>query len=68
MKLKLKKGNIAVVIAGAHKGKKAKVLAIHRTKLKVILEGVNIQTHFHKEKGIYKKEGWIDYSNIKPTA
>ena len=65
MKLKVKKGSEAIVIAGADKGKKGKVLSINHHTLKVRLAGVRIQTHFDKKEGIQKKEGWIDYSNIK---
>ena len=67
MKL-LKKGQEALVIAGSEKGKKGKILAIHRRLLKVRLSGVRIQTHFDKKNGIQKKEGWIDYSNVKPVG
>ncbi len=67
MKLKVKKGSEAIVIAGADKGKKGKVLSINHNTLKVRLAGVRIQTHFDKKEGIQKKEGWIDYSNIKPV-
>ncbi len=65
MKLKLKKGDEALVITGADKGKKAKVLSIDPDKLKVRLQGVRVQTHFDKKEGIQKKEGWIDYSNVR---
>ena len=65
MKLKIKKGDEALVIAGSEKGKKAKVLAIDVNKLKARLQGVRVQTHFDKKEGIQKKEGWIDYSNIR---
>lgn len=65
MKLKLKKGDEAQVVTGSEKGKKAQVLQINRHLLKVRLQGVKIQTHFDKKKGIQKKEGWIDYSNVK---
>ena len=64
MKLKIKKGDEALVIAGAEKGKKSKVLEIDVRKLKVRLQGVRVQTHFDKKEGIQKKEGWIDYSNV----
>ena len=53
------------VIAGSEKGKKAKLLNLNRKNLKVRLEGVKIQTHFDKKEGIQKKEGWIDYSNVR---
>ncbi len=65
MKLKLKKGDSALVVAGSEKGKSGKVLAMDRLRLKVRLEGLRIQTHFDKKEGIQKKEGWIDYSNVK---
>ena len=65
MKLKIKKGDQVLVIAGAEKGKKSKVLEIDSGKLKVRLQGVRVQTHFDKKEGIQKKEGWMDYSNIR---
>lgn len=65
MKLKMKKGDEALVIAGAEKGKKSKVLEIDISKLKVRLQGVRVQTHFDKKEGIQKKEGWMDYSNVR---
>lgn len=68
MKLKIKKGDVLEVIAGSEKGKKAKLLEVNRKKLKVRLEGVKIQTHFDKKEGIQKKEGWIDYSNVRFSA
>ena len=63
MKMKLKKGDEALVIAGSQKGKRSKVLEINSDTLKVRLQGVRVQTHFDKKEGILKKEGWIDYSN-----
>ena len=65
MKLKIKKGDSVLVTAGAEKGKKATVLAVDSKKLKVLLKGVRMQTHFDKKEGILKKEGWLDYSNVK---
>ena len=65
MKLKIKKGDQVLVIAGAEKGKRSKVLEIDSGKLKVRLQGVRVQTHFDKKEGIQKKEGWMDYSNIR---
>ena len=65
MKLKIKVGDEVQVIAGGEKGKKGAVLDLipHQQKIKV--KDVKIQTHFDKEKGIQKKEGFIDYSNVK---
>ena len=68
MKLKLKKGDEAIVIAGSEKGKRGKVLEMNRQTLKVRLEGIRIQTHFDKKEGIQKKEGWIDYSNVRLSS
>lgn len=68
MKLKLKKGDEALVITGADKGKKAKILEVNPGNLKVRLQGVRVQTHFDKKEGIQKKEGWIDYSNVRFVA
>ena len=68
MKLKLKKGDEALVITGVDKGKKSKVLEIDSDKLKVRLQGVRVQTHFDKKEGIQKKEGWVDYSNVRLVA
>jgi len=68
VKLKLKKGDEAIVIAGAEKGKRAKVLEMDRKTLKIRLEGVRVQTHFDKKKGIQKKEGWVDYSNVRVAS
>ena len=64
-KLKIKKGDKALVITGADKGRQAKVLEVDRHHLKARLQGVCVQTHFDKKEGIQKKEGWIDYSNIR---
>ncbi len=65
MKLKIKKGDTVEVISGADKGKKGAVLAINSDKLKILVQGVKMQTHFERENGIQLKEGFIDYSNVK---
>lgn len=65
MKLKIKKGATVQVIAGSDKGKSGKVLEIKTEPLKIKVQGVKIQTHFDKKEGILKKEGFIDYSNVK---
>jgi large subunit ribosomal protein L24 len=64
-KLKIKKGATVQVIAGADKGKKGTVLAVNTSAMKVQIEGVKVQTHFDKKEGLLKKEGFIDYSNVK---
>jgi len=64
-KLKIKEGDTVEVIAGADKGKKGEVMDLDRRRLKIRVRGVRMQTHFDKEEGQFKKEGLIDYSNVK---
>ena len=65
MKLKIKVGDEVQVITGNDKGKKGSVLEILPLKQKIRVKEVRVQTHFDKEKGIQKKEGLIDYSNVR---
>ncbi len=65
LKLKIKKGDKVQVIAGADKGKKGTVLEVSPTAMKIKVEGVKVQTHYDKKDGLLKKEGFIDYSNVK---
>ena len=65
MKLKIKRGATVQVIAGADKGKKGEVLAVDSQNMKIKVQGVKVQTHFDKKEGLLKKEGFIDYSNVK---
>ncbi len=65
LKLKIKKGDKVQVIAGADKGKKGAVLEVSPTAMKIKVEGVKVQTHYDKKDGLLKKEGFIDYSNVK---
>ncbi len=65
MKLKIKKGDTVQIIAGSDKGKKGSVMEVKPTALKIKVQGVRVQTHFDKKEGILKKEGFIDYSNVK---
>ncbi len=65
MKLKIKKGATVQVIAGADKGKKGSVLSVDARNMKIQVQGVKVQTHYDKKDGLLKKEGFIDYSNVK---
>ncbi|AHI05149.1 50S ribosomal protein L24 [Bdellovibrio bacteriovorus W] len=65
MKLKIKKGATVQVITGSDKGKKGTVLSVDAKAMKVQVQGVKVQTHFDKKDGLLKKEGFIDYSNVK---
>ncbi len=66
----IKRGDIAVVIAGAHKGKRGKVLSILRETNRVIVEGVALakrhtKARSEKEKGgIIEREAAIHRSNV----
>ncbi len=65
IKLKIRKGDTVQVLAGADKGKKGEVIAIDPTALKIKVQGVRVQTHYDKKEGMLKKEGFVDYSNVK---
>jgi len=66
----IKRGDAAVVIAGAHKGKRGKVLQILREDNRVIVEGVamikrHTKARSEKEKGgIIEREAAIHRSNV----
>lgn len=65
IKLKIRKGDTVQVISGADKGKKGEVVAVDPKALKIKVQGVRVQTHFDKKEGLLKKEGLVDYSNVK---
>ena len=64
MKLKIKKGQKVKVICGGDKGKTGDVLNVDPTNLKIKVSGVAVRTHFDKKEGMFKSEGYIDYSNV----
>lgn len=64
-KLKIKKGATVQVIAGGEKGKKGTVMEVNPTRMKVRVQGIRVQTHYDKKEGLLKKEGYLDYSNVK---
>ena len=65
MNLKIRKGDTVQVISGQDKGKKGTVIEVKPTALKIKIQGVKVQTHYDKKDGLLKKEGFIDYSNVK---
>ncbi|AGH94993.1 KOW motif-containing protein [Pseudobdellovibrio exovorus] len=65
MSLKIRKGDTVQVISGADKGKKGSVLEVKPSAMKIKIQGVKVQTHYDKKDGLLKKEGFIDYSNVK---
>jgi large subunit ribosomal protein L24 len=60
--MKIKKGDNVIIIAGASKGKKGKVLKAIPSESKVVVEGVNMRKKAHKA----KKKG--DISQILEIA
>ena len=69
MKLSVKKGDNVLVITGKDSGKTGEVLEAKDGK--VVVSGVNIQTHHRKPRnkddkgGIMKTEGAVDASNVQ---
>jgi large subunit ribosomal protein L24 len=55
--LDIKKGDLVVVIAGKDKGKQGKVLKTIPEEGKVIVEGVNMQTHFQERRTNFCPQG-----------
>ncbi len=59
-KLRLKKGDNVIVLAGKYKGKAGKVLATHPTENKVTVEGINIVKKHMKPTKSHPQGGIID--------
>jgi len=70
MRFHIKKGDEVVVIAGAEKGKRGKIIAVESKKQRVIVEGVRmIKKHMRKSQqnpqgSIIEREGTIHVSNV----
>ena len=71
MQTVFKTGDTVVVLSGDDKGKQAKVLKVDRKKGVVLLEGVNMQSHYTRKSekdpkgGIVKREGTIRMCKVK---
>jgi large subunit ribosomal protein L24 len=69
-KFHIKKNDVVVVIAGAHKGKSGKVLEIRAAKNRAVVEGVAlVKKHLKKSQEnpqgkIAEREGTIHVSNL----
>lgn len=69
-KLKIKKGDLVMVIAGKDKSKTGKILSVNADENKVVVDGVNIVTRAKKPRsaqdkgGLIKKPAAIDASNV----
>jgi large subunit ribosomal protein L24 len=68
--LQVTKGDMVQVVAGDHKGKRAKVLRVHRKSGRVTLDGVNlVKKHLRAnnpggESGIIERPAPIHHSNV----
>jgi large subunit ribosomal protein L24 len=66
----VKKGDEVVVIAGADKGKRGRIIAVNAKKSRVIVEGARmIKRHMrksqqHPQGAIVEREGTIHLSNV----
>jgi large subunit ribosomal protein L24 len=69
-KLHVKKGDEVVVIAGADKGKRGRIISVFPNQQRVLVEGVRmIHRHTrknaqHPEGGIVQREGPLHASNV----
>ena len=67
---KIKRGDEVVVISGAERGKRGKVLNFVSDRSRVLIEGVRLikkamrKSQTHPEGGIIQKEGSIHVSNV----
>ena len=68
-KLKLKKGDKVIVVAGKNKGNTGEIIKVYPNKNRVMVRGINIVKRHTKPTqnnagGIVEKEGTIHISNI----
>ena len=72
--LHVKKGDEVVVIAGADKGKRGRIISVSPKKARVIVEGARmIKKHMRKSQqnpqgAIIEREGTIHISNVMKAA
>ena len=70
----VKKGDEVVVIAGAERGKRGKIIAVESVKQRVIVEGVRmIKKHMRKNQNnpqgaIIEREGTVHISNVMTAS
>jgi large subunit ribosomal protein L24 len=71
MKIRIKKNDTVVVLAGDDKGKIARVLNVNPEKMRVLVEGVNIHIKHQKPNAQNQKGGRVEmefpihYSNVQ---
>jgi large subunit ribosomal protein L24 len=70
MKYKVKKNDEVVVISGANRGSRGKILEVLRDSCRVIVEGIGLRKKYikkdqnHPEGGEVERESSIHYSNV----
>ncbi len=70
MKLKIIKGDVVQVISGNYKGETGRVLEVYPSKMRVLVEGINMRKRHTKpsqqnqQGGIIEMELPIHYSNV----
>lgn len=72
LKFHVKKGDLVVIIAGAERGKRGKILEVQRQKSRVIIEGARMikkhlkrNTNANRPQGaIIEREGTVHISNV----
>jgi large subunit ribosomal protein L24 len=70
VRLKIKKNDLVVVVAGNDRGKRGKVLKVYPEKRRIVVEGVNFvkkhqrPTQIRPQGGIVTREGSIHVSNV----
>ena len=74
VKTHVKKGDEVVVIAGAQRGSRGKIIAVQPRASRVIIEGVRMVKHFQRKNAqnpqgaIIEREGPIHISNVMLAA
>ena len=69
-KLKLKRGDSAIVISGSNKGKSGSILEVNKKSMRILIEGVNLRKTYQKatqenpERKMIEREVSIAYSNV----
>jgi large subunit ribosomal protein L24 len=74
MKFHVKKGDEVVVLAGADKGKRGRIIAVLTRKQRVLVEGARMmkrhmrKSQQHPQGAIIEREGSIHISNVTTAA
>ncbi len=67
MKSQYKKGLKVKVISGSDKGKTGTIIKFYAKKDVMLVEGVNVKTHFDKKDGLLRKESPIHICKVQPA-